>query len=121
MIKFEKKYSNKEIAFLLRKIAASYLLTNENRFKIIAYQKAADIIENLSRNLFDLWQEGKLSEVPGIGAAIASHLDEYFKNGYSSHFESILKKIPASVFCLDACTHHWSKKSLSSGEKSSFV
>lgn len=100
MIKFEKKYSNKEIAFLLRKIAASYLLTNENRFKIIAYQKAADIIENLSRNLFDLWQEGKLSEVPGIGAAIASHLDEYFKNGYSSHFESILKKIPASVFVL---------------------
>jgi len=53
-IKFEEKYSNKEIATLLRKVAAVYLLTSKNRFKIIAYQKAADTIENLSRNLFDL-------------------------------------------------------------------
>ena len=100
MIKFEKKYSNKEIAFLLRKIAASYLLTNENHFKIIAYQKAADIIENLSRNLFDLWQEGKLGIISGIGKGLASHLDEYFRKGYSTHFENILKKIPPPVFIL---------------------
>jgi len=100
MIKFEEKYSNKEIAFLLKKVAAAYLLTNENRFKVIAYQKAADTVENLSRNLFDLWQEGKVGEIPGIGAAIASHLDEYFKNGHSLHFDSILKKIPPTVFVL---------------------
>jgi len=100
MIKFEEKYSNKEIAFLLKKVAAAYLLTNENRFKVIAYQKAADTVENLSRNLFDLWQEGKVGEIPGIGAAIASHLDEYFKNGHSLHFDSLLKKIPPAVFVL---------------------
>jgi len=100
MVRFKEKYSNKEIAFLLRKVAAAYLLTNENLFKIIAYQKAADIVENLSRNLFDLWQEGRLGEVPGIGAAISSHLDEYFKNGHSLHFDSILKKIPPTVFVL---------------------
>jgi DNA polymerase (family 10) len=100
MIKFEEKYSNKEIAFLLRKVAAVYLLTNENRFKVIAYQKAADTVENLSRNLFDLWQEGKVGKIPGIGTAIASHLDEYFKNGHSLHFDSLLKKIPPAVFVL---------------------
>jgi len=96
--KFEEKYSNKEVAFLLRKVAAVYLLTNENRFKIIAYQKAADSVENLSRNIFDLWQEGKLNQVAGIGSSIASYLDEYFRTGQSLHFDKILKKIPASVF-----------------------
>jgi len=99
-IKFEEKYSNKEIATLLRKVAAVYLLTSENRFKIIAYQKAADTIENLSRNLFDLWQEGKLNEVAGIGTSLASYLDEYFKEGYCRHFDEVLKKIPSSVFVL---------------------
>ena len=99
-IKFEEKYSNKEIATLLRKVAAVYLLTSENRFKIIAYQKAADTIENLSRNLFDLWQEGKLNEVAGIGTSLASYLDEYFKEGYCLHFDEVLKKIPSSVFVL---------------------
>jgi len=99
-IKFEEKYSNKEIATLLRKVAAVYLLTSENRFKIIAYQKAADTIENLSRNLFDLWQEGKLNEVSGIGTSLASYLDEYFKEGYCRHFDEVLKKIPSSVFVL---------------------
>jgi DNA polymerase (family 10) len=99
-IKFEEKYSNKEIATLLRKVAAVYFLTSENRFKIIAYQKAADTIENLSRNLFDFWQEGKLNEVSGIGASLASYLDEYFKEGYCLHFDEVLKKIPSSVFVL---------------------
>ena len=99
-IKFEEKYSNKEIATLLRKVVAVYLLTSENRFKIIAYQKAADTIENLSRNLFDLWQEGKLNEVAGIGTSLASYLDEYFKEGYCRHFDEVLKKIPSSVFVL---------------------
>ena len=99
-IKFEEKYNNKEIATLLRKVAAVYILTEENRFKIIAYQKAADTIENLSRNLFDLWQEGRLKEISGIGASLTSYLDEYFKKGYCRHFDEVLKKIPSSVFVL---------------------
>ena len=98
--KFEEKYGNKEIAALLRKLAAVYIITGENKFKITAYQKAADAVENLSRNLFDLWQEGRLKEVPGIGVSLAYYLDEYFKNGHCCHFDEILKKIPPSVFVL---------------------
>ena len=92
--------TNKEIAKLLRNIAAVYLLTGENQFKIIAYQKAADTIEGLSRELRDIWQEGRLNTVPTLGKALQEHLDEYFKKGKSKHFEAILKKIPASVFKL---------------------
>lgn len=94
------KFSNKQIARLLRHIAATYLLTNENRFKVIAYQKAADTIEGLSRELKDIWQEGKLATVPSIGKSIQEHLDEYFRKGKSNHFETLLKKIPKTVFLL---------------------
>ncbi|OGK14687.1 hypothetical protein A3C98_03640 [Candidatus Roizmanbacteria bacterium RIFCSPHIGHO2_02_FULL_37_15] len=94
------KFSNKEIAHLLRSMAAAYLLTGVNRFRIIAYEKAADSIEHLTREVKDIWQEGKLFEIPGIGSAIGSHLEDYFRSRKSRHFDSILKKIPGSVFVL---------------------
>ena len=94
------KFSNKSISELLRNIAASYVLTNGNRFKIIAYEKAADSIEHLSRELKDIWQEGKLYKVPGIGSGIGAALEEYFEKGESTHFNEVMKGIPHSVFVL---------------------
>ncbi len=98
----EDKYSNKEIAENLRNVAAAYTLKNEkeNRFRIIAYEKAADAVEHLSRELRDVWQDGKLYKVPGIGPGIGSSLEEFFKTGESKHFNEVLKGIPPSVFVL---------------------
>jgi DNA polymerase (family 10) len=90
--------SNKNIAYLLKSIAAVYLIKNENRFKIIAYQNAADSIEKMTQEIFDIWKDGKLDKVPGIGANLSFYLNEYFKKGYSKHFNSILNKVPPSVF-----------------------
>lgn len=100
------EFSNNPIAELLRNIAAAYQLQEgsdvgkNNRFKIIAYQKAADTIEHLSRELKDIWQEGKLQKVPGIGPGIGSGLSELFEKGESHHFNEVLKGIPKSVFLL---------------------
>jgi DNA polymerase (family 10) len=94
------KFSNKSVTELLRNLAAAHVLKNLNRFKTIAYEKAADSVEHLSRELRDIWQEGKIMKVPGIGPGIGSGLDEYFKNGESEHFNEILKGIPPSVFLL---------------------
>lgn len=96
----ESRYSNKEIAHLLRSIAAVYTLKKENIFKIIAYQNAATGVEHLTREIKDIWQDGRLDGVPGIGPSIRSSLDEYFTKGHSKHFESILKRVPATIFVL---------------------
>ncbi|MBP9690483.1 PHP domain-containing protein [Candidatus Woesebacteria bacterium] len=118
------QFSNKSIAKLLRNIASAYTLVGDpssptatsgrgptspsastgqapvSRFKIIAYQKAADSIEHLSREIHDMWQEGKLYKIPGIGPGIGSGLEEYFEKGESEHFNAVLKGIPPSVFTL---------------------
>ena len=92
--------SNLEIAELLRAIAASYQLKGEekNRFRIIAYQRAADAVEHSTSELKDLWDDGKLKDVPGIGESIASHLDELFRSGLSKHFEEVMKGLPKDMF-----------------------
>lgn len=96
----EDKYSNKSVTELLRNIAAAHTLKGDNRFRIIAYEKAADAIEHLSREIQDIWKEGKLQKVPGIGPGIGQALSEYFETGTSKHFKEILKGIPPSVFTL---------------------
>jgi len=92
--------TNLEIAELLRDVAAAYQLKGaaENKFKIIAYQRAADAVEHATSELKDLWDDGKLDEVPGIGPSIAEHLDEIFKTGSSKHFEEVMKGLPPAMF-----------------------
>jgi len=98
--------TNKEISELLRNVATVYLLLegsesgNNNRFKIIAYQKVADIVEQMSESIYEIWKVGGLQKVPGIGPGIGSKLDEYFQTGRSERFEKILAMIPQTVFTL---------------------
>lgn len=96
--------NNLEISELLRDVAAAYKLNFEEdkniKFKITAYERAADAIEHLSSEAKDLWDEDKLSNISGIGPSIASHLGEIFENGESKHFKAVLKDIPPQVFVL---------------------
>jgi DNA polymerase (family 10) len=94
------RVTNLEIAELLRKVAAAYLILGENRFRIIAYERAADSIEHLTSEVKDYWDDQKLEEIPGVGGGIASNLDELFKNGKSAHWESVLGKVPEAIFPL---------------------
>ncbi len=94
----DKKFSNKEIAHLLRSVAAAYVIKNGERFKIAAYYNAADNIERLTREIKDVWENKQLKEISGIGSSIYSYLDEYFRTGQSSHFKKIFQGIPATVF-----------------------
>lgn len=91
--------TNLEVAKLLRSVAAALTVKpGENRFRIIAYERAADAIEHATSEVKDLWEEGKLREVPGIGEAIAQHLDELFKLGKIKHFEDLMKGLPPAMF-----------------------
>jgi DNA polymerase (family 10) len=101
-MKLSKNMANLEIAELLRAIGASLELKDKvkNKFRIIAYQRAADAVEHSSSELKDLWDEGKLKDVPGIGESIASNLDEIFRTGSSKHFMDVMKGLPPAMFKL---------------------
>lgn len=99
-MKASKNLDNVQIAELLRDIAAAYELQNANvnKFKIIAYERAADSVEHATSELKDLWEEKKLGEVDGLGKSIQEHLDEIFRTGQSKHFDKLMKNIPPMVF-----------------------
>ncbi len=94
--------TNLEIAELLRNVASSYQYSDplKYKFQIIAYNRAADSIEHANSELKDLWDDGKLEEVPSIGQSISKHLDEIFRTGKSKHFDELMKDIPKDAFTL---------------------
>ncbi len=97
-----KTLTNIELAELLRDVAASYKIKDEkgNKFKIIAYERAADAIEHLSSEAKDLWDESKLSDIPGVGSSLTEHLDELFRTGRSKHFDEVMSELPRAIFVL---------------------
>ena len=87
---------NKEVALLLYKIA-DYLEFQGIKFKPIAFRRAAQNIESLSKDIEDIYREGKLEEIPSIGTHIAQKISEYIQTGKLRYFEDLKKQIPIDL------------------------
>ncbi|MBI2268336.1 MAG: PHP domain-containing protein [Candidatus Blackburnbacteria bacterium] len=101
-MRMHKEMTNAEVARLLRGVAAAYEIKGKDspntRFRVIAYERAADSIERSTVEVKDLWEDGKLGQVPGIGTSMAEYLDELFKTGKVRHFEKLLDSLPEAMF-----------------------
>lgn len=84
----------------MRSVAAVYLLKGGNRFKVIAYERAADAVEHLTAEVKDIWENGQLLQLSGIGPSILQHIDQYFKKPQGSHLMKIISQVPPAVFVL---------------------
>ncbi len=90
--------SNQEIAHLLKGMAAAYQIKEDKQFRVKAYEEAAVSVEHATSALKDLWDDGKLETLPGIGKAIASYLDELFRTGKVGHFGKVMGQFPQAMF-----------------------
>jgi DNA polymerase (family 10) len=86
----------REIAQVLDDMAVIFELTDENPFKIRAYQNAARVVEGMS-DLEERIASGSLTEVPGIGKNLADHITELYKTGKIKEHERLRKSIPPGV------------------------
>ncbi len=93
---------NREVAQLLENIATLLEMKGENRFKIVAYEEAARRIESWPEPIEEVWKEGRLKEIPGVGESIASKIEEYLSTGKLSYLEELTKEIPPEVVYLTA-------------------
>ena len=85
---------NQEVANLLKDIADLLELKGDLVFKINAYRKAAQNIENMTRPIEDVWKSNDLKKLPGVGKGIAEHIEEYLAKGHSDYYEKMKKKMP---------------------------
>lgn len=92
--------TNRDVAELLNNIGDILEIMGENRFKVIAYRRAAENILNLGRDVRSYWQAGTLQEIPGVGQAIADKLDELFSTSHLAYYERLQDQVPSGVVSL---------------------
>ena len=88
---------NREVAGLLYEMAELLELHAENRFKIIAFSKAARAIESLPEDISLVCREKRLQSIPGVGKAIAQKVEEYLRTGQILAHEELLAKTPPGL------------------------
>ncbi|MBU1122286.1 MAG: DNA polymerase/3'-5' exonuclease PolX [Candidatus Omnitrophota bacterium] len=88
---------NKEVACIFREIAQILELKGDNPFRIRAYEKAAQNVERLDKDIEIVAGEDKLTQIPGIGADLANKIKEIVTTGQLKQYEDMKKGFPQDV------------------------
>ena len=91
---------NDEVVKTLKEALAAMEIKGYNFFRIRAYQNAISILDNLTVSIYDLWETKRLNEIPGIGEALDTHLNELFTTGKVKEFEKLKEGLPDGMFGL---------------------
>ncbi|MBB4263590.1 DNA polymerase/3'-5' exonuclease PolX [Bradyrhizobium sp. CIR3A] len=85
------------VASLLREYAQRTALRGGNPYRVKAYSRAADSLAALPVALDVLIAEDQLTEIPGVGDAIADIITKLHKTGSHPSLEKLRKEIPDGV------------------------
>jgi DNA polymerase (family 10) len=86
-----------DIAAVLDEIAMFMELTGENPFKIRAYSAGARILENLTEDLGELIDGGRLADLPGLGEALVDKITTLRRDGVLPFHQKLKASIPAGL------------------------
>ena len=90
--------SKEQIVDVLEDMARLLELKGENVFKIRAYTNAARALETHTGDLRKTIADGTLTEIPGIGKAIADKITELNETGKLAAFEELRAEFPPGLF-----------------------
>lgn len=92
---------NADIATVFENIADLLDLQEENRFKIRAYSRAAQIIRHLPEEMELMHEEGRdFRDIPGIGDAIAKKSVELITTGSLKFYDDLKSQFPEGIIGL---------------------
>jgi len=89
--------TNQEIAEQLREIYQLMQLAGENRFRAIAFDRAAQTIESLNEDINTYIESDSLTDIKGIGSSIAEDIKSYAQTGEIEVLESLRERIPEGI------------------------
>jgi DNA polymerase (family 10) len=84
---------NKKVAAILD-LVADFLEMDGVDFRTKAYRRAAHTVDFLSEPIEEVWKEGGLEKLPGIGKAIALKIEEILDTGSLQYLETLKKQYP---------------------------
>ncbi|MBE3126495.1 MAG: DNA polymerase/3'-5' exonuclease PolX [Acidobacteria bacterium] len=91
---------NREVADLFDRIADALEIKGETGFKVVAYRKAARILQDMTEDVETVARDGRLETIPGIGEGLAKKIGEYLETGTMTKYREVMTGVPESLLGL---------------------
>jgi DNA polymerase (family X) len=91
---------NFELARIFYDIASLLEVRDESRFRIRAWQRAAQTLETLTEDVTAVAARGALRTLPSIGKEIAARIEEYLATGRLDMLERLRENLPPDFLSL---------------------
>jgi DNA polymerase (family 10) len=92
--------NNREVANVFQNIAHLLEIRGDPIYRVLAYRRASEALLSLGQSIEDVWREGRLEEIPGVGKAISGKIDELLRTGRLEFYEKLTTEIPPSLIDL---------------------
>jgi DNA polymerase (family 10) len=89
--------NNREVIELFNKVADLLAIRGDQIHRILAYRKAAESIGDLGRDINQVYAEGALTDIPGIGKTLAAKIEEMLTTGKLEFYEKLSQEVPPSL------------------------
>jgi len=89
--------TNRDIADIFEQVADLLELKGESLHRVLAYRHAVDSIHELPRDINAIAAEGKLKDIPNIGAVLADKITELLSTGHLALHEQLKADIPIGL------------------------
>jgi len=85
---------NQQVAAIFEHLANLLEVKGESIFRIRAYHRAAQVMEDLPEDIEDIAARGGLKDLPGIGKDLAGKIQEIIQTGTLTLYEQLKKETP---------------------------
>lgn len=91
---------NEEIARLFENMARVLAFKGGDRFRIMAYERAAISIRDVEEDLAAIAARGELDRIPGVGKDLSEMIEQYCRTGAMTRYERECKGISPALIDL---------------------
>ncbi len=89
--------TNRELIQMFSNVADMLAIRGDSIHRVLAYRRAAESIEGLGRDINQVYAEGKLLEMPGIGKVLADKIEEMLTTGELNFYNRLSEDVPPTL------------------------
>lgn len=91
--------TNAQLAAIFQRMADVMEIQGANRFKVIAFQKAARVLDDLTKDVGAIPRD-ELKSIEGIGKGTAERIGEFLDTGRIADHDEMVAELPGGLFKL---------------------
>ncbi|HEY8461823.1 MAG TPA: DNA polymerase/3'-5' exonuclease PolX, partial [Blastocatellia bacterium] len=88
---------NQEIAEIFDHMSRVLAFKGKDRFRALAYERAAGSLRGLDQDVTGLAREKRLKEIPGVGDDLSEMIEEYIDTGHIRRCEREMRDVPDAL------------------------